>query len=430
MVCSDKSLKTDRTDMFDFLTEKFSSIVTYIRGESRLTEANSQEALRKMKDALLEADVPYEVVESFTQEVGKEVMGARLQSNLRPSEFFLKIIHDKIVQFLGGVSSDIPFSFEIPSVVLMMGLQGAGKTTTIAKLVHYVSEQAKRRGKTRKILVGSVDFYRPAAIDQLEVLAGQVGCIFYRSHLADPIEAAEDIVKKAHEQQCDLVFLDTAGRLQTDNALLNELIAIKQKIKPKYTLMVIDAMTGQESLRVAQAFEEKVGFMGAIMTKMDSNTRGGVAFAFRYALKKPILFVTTGEKWADLESFRPERMANRIVGMGDVATLIEKAEEKIKKNEETSFKRSMAQGSINLEDFARQMDLMGRIGSLSKIMTYMPGMGSMKVSPDMIEKGEAEMKKFRAIISSMTPRERKVTSLLDGSRKKELLQEQAYKLLI
>ena len=268
--------------------------------------------------------------------------------------------------------------------------------------------------------VASVDFYRPAAIDQLEILAKQVGAVFYRSPLTDPIAAAQDCVKHYQQQACDILFLDTAGRLHVDNEMLNELKVIADRIKPKYKLVVIDSMTGQESLAVARAFDEKIGFMGAILTKLDSDTRGGVAFAFRYALKKPILFITVGEKSSDLEYFRPERMTSRIMGMGDVATLIEKADEKIKKSEQDAMAKTMAQGKITLEDFAKQMDMMGRLGSLSSLMKYIPGMGSLNLSPEMIEKGEAEMKKFKAIISSMTPKERIVTQLLDGSRKKRI----------
>lgn len=406
--------------MFDFLSQKFSSIFSGFTREKKLTQENIQEALTKVHDALLEADVPYEVIEKFIEEVKKEVLGAKLTASLKPSEMLLKIVHDKLLSFMGGASSQESISFDIPSTVMVMGLQGSGKTTTIAKLVRYVTEQAQKKGKTRRVMVASVDFYRPAAIDQLEILARQTGALFYRSPLTDPVAAAQDIVKQAQQQHVDILFLDTAGRLHVDDAMLNELKSIVERVKPKYKLLVIDAMTGQESLKIAQTFEQKIGFMGAILTKLDSDTRGGVAFAFRYAVKKPILFVTVGEKSEDLEFFRPERMTSRIMGMGDVQTLIEKAEEKIKKSEQDALAKSMAQGTFTLEDFAKQMDMMGRLGSLSSIMKYLPGMGSVNMTPEMLEKGEVEMKKFKAIISSMTPRERVVTKLLDGSRKKRI----------
>jgi signal recognition particle subunit SRP54 len=331
----------------------------------------------------------------------------------------MKIVHDKILEFLGGSSTEA-FSFQLPATIMVMGLQGAGKTTTIAKLAHLIKEQAQARGKTRRIMVASVDFYRPAALDQLEVLAKKADVLFYRSDKTDPVVASEDIVKKAQQESIDVLLLDTAGRLHIDSAMLDELKRIDAKIKPKYKLLVIDAMSGQESLKVAQSFHDAVGFMGAILTKMDSDTRGGVAFAFRYALKKPILYAALGEKIGDLEPFRPERMTSRIMGMGDIQTLIEKAEQKIKQSEQDSLARSMAQGSITLEDFAQQMDMVNKLGSLSSIMKYLPGMGSMNMTPEMLEKGEQEMKKFKAIVSSMTLKEKRYPKVLDASRKKRI----------
>ncbi len=406
-------------DMFDFLSQKFSSIFSRLKEQSTLTEANMQEALSKVRDALLEADVPYEVIEQFTQEVKAEAVGKKVTASLRPSEMLLKVVHDKLLQFLGG-TTETTFTFQIPAVIMVMGLQGSGKTTTIAKMASFVREQAKARGKSRRIMVASVDFYRPAAIDQLEILAKQGNFLFYRSPLTDPVAAAQDILKKSQAEQCDLLFLDTAGRLHVDDAMLEELKKIDERLKPKYKILVIDAMTGQESLKLAQLFDEKVGFMGAVLTKMDSDTRGGVAFAFRYALKKPILFVGLGEKLGDLELFRPERMASRIMGMGDIQTLIEKAEQKIKQSEQEALSKSLMQGKLTLEDFAQQMDMMGKLGSLSSVMKYLPGMGSLSMTPEMIEKGEQEMKRFKAIIRSMTVKERRYPKLLDASRKKRV----------
>ncbi len=406
--------------MFDFLSQKFSSIFSRLKTQTKLTEDGIKEVLEKVHDALLEADVPYGIVQDFIEEVKKDVVGKKLVHSMNASEMLLKIVHEKLLSFMTGPTSDGAFSFHMPSVVMVEGLQGSGKTTTIAKLAYALKEQAQARGKTRRILLASVDFYRPAAIDQLEVLARKAGVLFYRSPLTDPVEAAQDIVKKYQTEQCDILFLDTAGRLHVDDTMLEELKKIDGRIKPKYKLLVIDAMTGQESLKVAQVFDEKVGFMGAILTKMDSDTRGGAAFAFRYALKKPILYVATGEKLADLEAFKPDRMVSRIMGMGDLQTLLEKAEEKIKKSEQESLSKSFASGKISLEDFAQQIDMVGKLGSLSTLMNYLPGMGSLKVTPEMLEKGEKEMKKFRAIIRSMTPKERIHTKLLDASRKSRI----------
>lgn len=406
--------------MFDFLSKKFSDIFTRITGADKLTEHNVESALEKVHDALLEADVPYDVVQSFISEVKKEVVGQKVYASLKPQELLMKIVHDKVVTFLGGQTSQTQFTFDIPSVVMVLGLQGSGKTTTTAKLAYFIKEQATKRGKSRRIMLASVDFYRPAAIDQLEILAQQTDVLFYRSSYTDPIAAAQDIYKQAQAQSIDILLLDTAGRLHVDTAMLEELKQIDSRIKPKYKLLVIDAMTGQESLKVAQAFEEKIGFSGSILTKMDSNTRGGLAFAFKYALKKPILFIATGEKVQDLELFRPERIASRIIGMGDIASLVEKAQEKIKQHDQDALYKSISQGKMNLADFAQQIEMVNKLGSLSSIMKYMPNMGSLNITPDMLQKGEVEIKKFKAIISSMTKKERIMPKILDTSRKNRI----------
>lgn len=406
--------------MFDFLSKKFSSIFSRLTGQDRLTEKNIDEALTKVHDALLEADVPYEVVQNFIEQVKQEVLGKKIFASLKPSEQLMKIVHDKILQFLSGQATENLFSFQFPSTVMMIGLQGSGKTTTIAKLAHYIQEGAQKRGKKRRILFASVDFYRPAAIDQLEILAKQVNVDFYRSPLSNPVQAAEDINKYAQKNCYDLLFLDTAGRLHVDEQMLSELSNINNIVKPKYKLLVIDSMTGQESLKVAQAFEQNVGFIGAVLTKADSDARSGIAFAFRYVLNKPILFIGTGEKLNDLELFKPERMASRIIGMGDMMSLIEKAQEKIKQHDQETMYKSLSQGKMTLQDFAQQMDMVGKLGSLSNLVKYLPGMGSLNLSPQMLEKGESEIKKFKAIIGSMTKKEKLNPKILDNSRKNRI----------
>ncbi|MBA3954031.1 signal recognition particle protein [Candidatus Dependentiae bacterium] len=408
--------------MFDFLSQKISSIFTRLTGQDRLTEKNIDETLTKVQDSLLEADVPYDVVEQFIAQIKHEVVGQKIFASLKPAELLMKIVHDKVIHFLGGQASETQFAFQMPATVMMIGLQGSGKTTTIAKLVNFVQEQAQKRGKARRIMVGSVDFYRPAAIDQLEILAKQVGALFYRSSLTDPVAAAQDILKHSQQEQCDLLFLDTAGRLHVDTTMLEELHQIDVKVKPKYKLLVVDAMTGQESLKVAQAFEQKIGFLGAILSKMDSDTRGGVAFAFKYALKKPILFIGTGEKIDDLELFRPERLATRIIGMGDIKSLIEKAQEKIKVDDQEAMYKSLSEGKLTLQDFAQQIEMVSKLGSLSSVLKYLPGAGSLNISPEMIQKGETEIIKFKAIINSMTSKERLNPKVLDASRKNRVAQ--------
>jgi len=405
--------------MFDFLSKKFSGIFSKLTGKGSLSESNIGEALQKVKDALIEADVPYNLVEDFTESIKNEIIGQKVTKSLKPGEQFIKIVHERLLHFLGG-AGDANFSFQIPSTVMVMGLQGSGKTTTLGKLATFVQKQAKKRGKQRRILLGSVDFYRPAAVDQLEILAKQVGVGFYRASNADPVRAAKEIALYAKNNGYEILFLDTAGRLHVDNDMLQEIQQIDLSLRPKYKVLVLDSMTGQESLNVAKAFDQTVPFNWGVLSKMDSDTRGGAAFSFRYALKKPIMFVGVGEKSEDLELFRPARVADRILGMGDILSLIEKAEEKIKKDEQDQLYRAFSSGKMNLQDFANQMDMVGRLGSLSKIMKYIPGAAGMNVSPEMIQKGETEVKRFKAIISSMTLKERYCPRIIDGSRKKRI----------
>lgn len=404
--------------MFDILAKKFSSIFSRFQG-STITESSLEQALAQVRDALLESDVPYATIEEFIAEIKKEAIGQKLVNAMKPSEHLVKIVHDRLIAFLGG-STTAGFSFQLPATIMVMGLQGSGKTTTIGKLAKMIKEQAEMRKKKRTIMVASVDFYRPAAVDQLEILADQAGVLFYRSPETEPVAAARDIQRHAKAAGADLLIVDTAGRLHVDDAMLRELQEVDAAINPTYKLLILDAMIGQESLAVAQAFNDKVGFMGALLTKMDSDTRGGAAFAFRYAIKKPILFAATGEKLDDIEPFRPERMASRIMGMGDMQTLLEKAEQKINKAEQDRMAQSFSKGTFTLDDFASQLGMMNKLGSLSSIAKYLPGMGSLEMTPDMIEKGEQELKKFKAILSSMTIKERRVPGILDGSRKKRI----------
>lgn len=402
--------------MFDFLTNTFSSLASKLTKQATLTEQNIQETIQKIEESLLEADVPYALIQEFIASVKAEVLGKKVLGSLKPGEQLVKVVHDRLLHFLGGKETT-PFTFQMPSVVMVMGLQGSGKTTTLSKLAYKVKKQAEEKNKSRRILFASVDFYRPAAIDQLEILAKQVAVDFYRSPATHPVKAAQDIYAHFQRERYELLFLDTAGRLHIDSALMQELREIHAAVNPRHTFLVLDAMTGQESLTVAKAFDQGIGFQQAILTKMDSDTRGGAAFAFRYALKKPIIYMGVGEKPSDLEVFHPDRMANRILGMGDMVSLAEKAASAIKESDQERITRAMEQGRMTLQDFADQLGMLNKLGSLSKLMAYMPGMGNQKMSPDMLEKGEKELVRFKAIISSMTPKERMVPRILDGSRK-------------
>jgi signal recognition particle subunit SRP54 len=404
--------------MFDFLSKKFSGVLSWLNDKGRLTEKNIDDAVEQVQDALLEADVPYDLVQEFLNGIKQEVVGQEIQSSLRPGQKFVKIVHSKLLDFLGGKNALILNNFQFPSVVMVMGLQGSGKTTTIAKLANYVLKQTAKKGKSKKILLASVDFYRPAAVEQLKVLSDQVGVDFCQSDIENPLMAAKDIYSYFKKNGYHLLFLDTAGRLHIDENMMQELVNINKALSPKYKILVLDAMTGQESLNVAKEFENTLGFQTAILSKMDSDTRGGAAFAFRYALKKPISFVGSGEKIDDLESFVPERMASRILGMGDILTLIEQAEEKIDIKEQQDAAQKLMSGSFTLQDFADQMQMVSKVGSLQKIAKFLPGMGN--VSPESLQKSQDEMKKFKAIIFSMTKKERILPQLLDASRKKRI----------
>ena len=404
--------------MFDFLSSKFSSIFGSL-SNAKLTQENIQESLDQVQNALLEADVPHALVQAFCAEVKNDVLGQKVLSSVKPGQQFIKVVNDRLKSFLGD-SGTSAFSFQIPSVILVMGLQGSGKTTLCSKLAYWIKQEAKKRGKDRSVLLASVDYYRPAAIEQLEVGAGQVGAAFYRSAQTEPVKAAADILAHYKKNQFDHLILDTAGRLHVDNTMLLELQEIQTLVAPRYRLMVLDAMTGQESLNVAKAFDQAIGFDMGVLTKMDSDTRGGAAFSFRYALKKPIIFVGIGEKMADLELFHPDRMAGRILGMGDIASLVEKAEQTIAQEAQDKAMKAIAKGQFTLQDFADQMGMINKLGSFSQVMKYIPGMSSVKITPDMIQKGEVEIKKFKAIINSMTPKERLNHRLLDNSRKNRI----------
>lgn len=405
--------------MFDFLSQKFSSLFSGLSDAKTLTEQNIQQALETVQEALLEADVPYGVVQTFIESVKADAVGQKVIGSLKPAEQLMSVVQHKIVDFLGG--ADTKESFFSPSTVMVMGLQGSGKTTTIGKLAYKIKKDAENNRVTKKILVGSIDFYRPAAIDQLEVLARQVNVFFYRAESNDPVMAAKEIFSFGKNNGYDTILLDTAGRLHIDNTMLQELQEIDALLRPAYKILVLDAMTGQESLSVAKAFDDTIGFHGAVLTKMDSDTRGGAAFAFRFVLKKPIVFVGEGEKVTDLNSFYPDRAAERILGMGDIRTLIERADEKISAEEQEKAERAFKSGSFSLQDFADQMAMMNKLGSLSQLLKYMPGMGA-KISPEMIQRGEAELVKFRAIISSMTLKERLNAGILNNSRMERVAQ--------
>lgn len=401
--------------VFDMLTKKFSSLFSALTASNTITQSAITDTTNQIREVLLDADVPYSVVDAFLAELSKRVIGEKLVKSLNPGQQFMGHVYDVMCQFMGNTNQQSHI-FSVPSTVLVMGLQGSGKTTTIAKLAYHVL-QTQKKIKKNGILLASVDFYRPAAIDQLEILAAQVGCSFYRAISTNPVQATTEIMNYAKKIGAQLIFLDTAGRLHIDTTMIQELKIIDDIVQTPHKMLVLDSMTGQESLNVAQAFDQAIGFEAVIFTKMDSDTRGGAAFAFKYMLKKSIIYIGMGEKLADLQPFNPVRTVGRILGKGDLLTLAEKADATIKQSDQERSLKALAKGNFTLEDFANQIDMVKSLGSLSSIMQYLPNMGGAQLSRDTIDKGEKEMRTFRAIISSMTQKERYMPDIIDGSRK-------------
>jgi len=405
--------------MFDFLSRKMSSLFSWFTGGRSLGKDDIDKILTQLEETLLEADVPYEVVTSFLASLKTKVAAADLAKHKNAGNALAKLFHQELLALLSGPAgtNEVPV-FAIPSTILFMGLQGAGKTTTIGKVGLYLKKQAEKRGKQRRILCASVDYYRPAAREQLKVVAAAVGIDYYHAGAAEPLAATREITEYARKQGYEHLLLDTAGRLHVDTAMIDELQNVVRTAAPKYKILVLDSMTGQESLAVARSFNKAVGFDGALLTKVDSDARGGAALAFRAVLSKPIWFVGIGEKMHELETFIPERMASRLIGMGDVATLLEKTDDVVDKREQEHVAQRMMSGAFSLQDFLEQIDLVGKVGPLQTLARYLPGVA--QLSPQAVEKGQQEMRRFRAIISSMTAKERLIPEILNGSRRKRI----------
>ena len=405
--------------MFDFVSRKISSVFSWLRGSGKVTEQELNKLYVQLEEAFLEADVPYDVITSFLRDLKSSIDLPAISRMTQPSSALMKQVHQRLLALLSGPagSNEVP-NFVIPSTVLFLGLQGAGKTTTLAKVARYLINQAKKRGKTRKILCASVDYYRPAAREQLRILAASVGVDYYEATSTHPVKAAVEIAAYARAKGYEHLLLDTAGRLHINVDLVDELKGIVKAVEPRYKLLVIDGMTGQESLGVARSFNESVGFDAAVLSKCDSDARGGSALAFRAVLSKPIWFVGVGEKIDDLEAFVPERMVSRLIGMGDLATLLEKADEAVSKDEQERMTQRMMGGDFSLQDFLEQIDMVNKVGAFQTLARYLPGVS--RFSPEMVEKGQQEMKRFKALISSMTKKERLMPAILNGSRRKRI----------
>lgn len=401
--------------MFDALSEKLEKAWRKLRGQDRITEGNIDEALRDVRRALLEADVNFQVVKEFIADVRDDALGAEVIKGVTPDQQFIKIVYDQLLKTMG--EENVPLAESQvkgrPAVILMAGLQGTGKTTATAKLALYLHKNNK------KALLAAADVYRPAAIDQLQTLGAQIQVpVFSEGAAADPVDIARHALDQAIAGRYDVLIVDTAGRLSIDEAMMAELERIKAAIAPDEILLVVDAMTGQEAANLTRAFHERLGITGAILTKLDGDTRGGAALSVRKISGQPIKFVGVGEKVEALQPFYPDRMASRILGMGDVLTLVEKAQEEIDFADAAKMEQQLLSGQFDFEDFIKQMWMVKSMGSLGGLLKLMPGMG--KISDDQIRQGEVQLKKAEAMIGSMTKQERRSPDLINVSRKRRI----------
>ena len=400
---------------FENLSEKLQGTFKKLKGKGVLTEADINDAMREVKLALLEADVNFKVVKEFVAEVKEKALGQGVLESLTPGQQVIKIVNDTLVDLMGGTNSKLTISPSGFTVLLMVGLQGTGKTTTCGKLAAYL----KKHGK--KPMLAACDIYRPAAIDQLEVVGKSVDVPVFTDRGNNK---AEDIALKARKEAerrgYDVLIVDTAGRLQIDSELMDELVRVKKAVKPHEILLVVDALTGQDAVNAAEGFNDALGIDGIIMTKMDGDSRGGAALSAKKVTGKPVKFIGVGEKTDALEPFHPERMASRILGMGDMLSLIEKAQETFDEEKAAKLEKKIKKNEFTLEDFLDQMGQITQMGGLGKMIGMLPGLGANKVSDEDIEKGEQEFKQMEAIIYSMTIEERRNPSLLNASRRKRI----------
>ena len=394
---------------FEGLTEKLQGALRKMTGKGKLTEQTVKEGMREVRMALLEADVNYAVAKDFIKKVTERCVGQEIVSSLTPGQQVLKVVSDEMTELMGGSNAKLTWSPSVPTIYMLCGLQGAGKTTMAAKLAGWLVKQGK------KPMLAACDIYRPAAIKQLQVVGEQVKVPVFEKGTQDPVKTAKEAIEYARYYQRDVLIIDTAGRLHIDTDLMDELARIKETVKPQEILLVVDAMTGQDAVNVAKAFNEKLTIDGVILTKLDGDTRGGAALSVRAVTGKPIKFSGIGEKLTDIEPFHPDRMASRILGMGDVMTLIEKTSEAFDEKDLDKLARKSKTADLTLEDFLEQMQSMKKMGGLKSMLDMIPGMAGKNIEVD-----ENAMKKPEAIIRSMTPKERRNPGILNASRRKRI----------
>ena len=398
--------------MFDQLSEKLGGVFRSIRGRGRITEANVREAMREVRTALLEADVHVEVARKFCDECREKAIGMQVLDTLRPEQVMVKVVHDELVRLIGPIETRIPFVSKPPTIILMAGLQGSGKTTTCAKLARYCMQKGK------KPLLVAADLKRPAAIDQLEVLGEQIGVPVHADREnQNPVKVCRNAVLDSRKLDRDVVILDTAGRLAIDEEMMKEVSQIASATEPHQIYLVLDAMTGQDAVNTAKAFDERLELDGAILTKFDSDTRGGAALSVKAVIGKPIKFIGVGEKLDAIEEFHPERVAGRILGMGDVVGLVEKVQQQVDEKEALAQQEKMAKGAFGFDDFLGMIEKFRKMGPMKQIMKMIPGVGS--AIKDM-EMPEEDLNQVRGIIHSMTPKERQNPDLIEASRRRRI----------
>ena len=397
--------------MFDTLTQKLDSVLKRLRGQGRISEANIAEMLREVRKVLLDADVNYKVVKQFIDNVQQKSLGKEVVTSIAPGQLIVKIIYDELVALLGTSKAEITISQTPPSIILIAGLQGSGKTTFAGKLANLL------KSKGRSPLLVAADVYRPAAIDQLIMLGGEIDVPVFSSRTDTAINIAKDSIDHARKNARDTVIIDTAGRLHVDEEMMREVESIKSSVQPHEILFVVDAMTGQDAVNTAKAFHDRLNFDGVVLTKLDGDTRGGAALSIRSIVEKPIKFVGTGEKLDALEQFHPDRMASRILGMGDIVTLVEKAQQTFDQEKAQQLEQKIRKSQFTLEDFYSQLQEIKKMGPLSQVLSMIPGANKLGNINDVDEK---EMKYVEAIILSMTTEERQHPAIINGSRRKRI----------
>ncbi|MCQ2409437.1 MAG: signal recognition particle protein [Clostridia bacterium] len=398
--------------LFESLSDKMNHIFSKLRNKGKLTELEIKQAMREIRVALLEADVNYNVVKDFTAKVSEKALGDDILKSLTPDQQIVKIVNEELIELMGSSYQKLKVSDKQPTIYMMCGLQGAGKTTMCGKLTKFLQKQGK------KVLLVAADVYRPAAIQQLKVVAGKAGTEVFEMGQIDPVKIAKSGVEYALRNGFDTMIIDTAGRLHIDQELMNELVNVKKAVEPTEILLVVDSMTGQDAVTVADTFNKTLDITGVIMTKLDGDTRGGAALSIKAVTGKPIKFSGTGEKMEDLEPFHPERMASRILGMGDVLTLIEKAQDAFSQEEAEKLQKKLKSNSFDLEDYLDQINNMKKMGNINDMIGMIPGLAG-KIKGD-AKIDEKQMARTKAIIQSMTPKERRNPDIIKASQKKRI----------